>query len=54
MTGRVYARAWLRSRRRLPPSRRVSRGSFELVKAAPDGSCPHVVEDIAWEAHLAA
>jgi hypothetical protein len=30
------------------------RSAFELVKAAPVGSCPDVVEDISWEAGLAA
>jgi hypothetical protein len=30
------------------------RCSFELVKAAPVCSCPDVVEDIAWDADLAA
>jgi hypothetical protein len=30
------------------------RCSFELVKAAPACSCPDVVEDIAWDADLAA
>jgi hypothetical protein len=30
------------------------RGSFELVKSAPVCSCPDVVDDIAWDADLAA
>lgn len=30
------------------------RSSFELVKAAPTCTCPDAVEDIAWEAGLAA
>jgi hypothetical protein len=30
------------------------RSAFELVKAAPIGSCPDVIEDISWEAGLAA
>ena len=30
------------------------RSSFELVKAAPVCNCPDAVEDIAWEADLAA
>ena len=30
------------------------RCTFELVKAAPVCSCPDVVEDIAWDAGLAA
>jgi len=30
------------------------RSSFELVKAAPVCDCPDVVEDIAWDADLAA
>jgi hypothetical protein len=30
------------------------RCSFELVKAAPACNCPDAVEDIAWEADLAA
>jgi hypothetical protein len=30
------------------------RSAFELVKAAPVGSCPDVIEDISWEAGLAA
>jgi hypothetical protein len=30
------------------------RYSFELVKAAPACNCPDVIEDIAWDAGLAA
>ncbi len=30
------------------------RSAFELVKQAPVGSCPYVIEDISWEAGLAA
>ena len=30
------------------------RCSFELVKAAPACNCPDALEDIAWEADLAA
>jgi hypothetical protein len=30
------------------------RSSFELVKAAPECNCPDAVEDIAWDADLAA
>ncbi|HTT29333.1 MAG TPA: hypothetical protein VMG37_13050 [Solirubrobacteraceae bacterium] len=30
------------------------RSAFELVKQAPVGSCPDVIEDISWEAGLAA
>jgi len=30
------------------------RSAFELVKPAPVASCPDVIEDISWEAGLAA
>ena len=30
------------------------RGDFELVRKAPIGRCPNVVEDIPWDAELAA
>jgi hypothetical protein len=30
------------------------RSAFELVKPAPIGACPDMIEDISWEAGLAA
>ena len=29
------------------------RGAFDLVKTAPVGSCPDMIEEITWEADLA-